>query len=123
MEAPRRSVAGRQIQADPEVAAISLPAVPPADDLRGAGGDDAGMPGLLELLAILAGVLSAQVADRQPVDVDADGLVIVRVVVLEDQRSPDDLVRALLGSPAADPLRGVLVVGLADDIDRVGTDI
>lgn len=93
------------------MSAIIAPAIPPTDDPRSV------------LLAATAGapvggrLLSREEADDRSVDLDGDGVLIVRVVVLGDQLGVNREIDAVLGPTSGDLLQLALVMRLAYDVE------
>ena len=100
------------------VALPAFPSIPPTANARFAVGGGGGIPGPFELVPILTRVLTAEVADSLPLDVHAHRHRIVGIVILKYEASFNKPILTLVRTRAADRLKSLLIVRLADDRQR-----
>ena len=111
----------RQIEPHSEVPPIMPAAIPTTANMCATFTDETGIAGLSEPLPVLNCEIARQVANGEPPDVDANGIVIVGIRILQNQDGIDKLVCPVLCAAATDLLEGVLVRGLPDYLNEVVT--
>jgi hypothetical protein len=93
----------------------SIPSTANASLAVGVGGRRSGPP---EAVPILTRVLSTEVADSQPLDVNTHRHRIVGIVIFKHEAGFNTPILTLVGTRAADRLKGLLIVRFANDRQR-----
>jgi hypothetical protein len=111
----------RQIDLHSEVTLIRAATIPTAYDYGIAPHRNAFHPDFRHLFTEAASGLAIQISHNATLDMDADGLSVMRVVIFGNQVGFDLESMPSFGPSSANVLESFLIVALSNDIDVVGS--